>query len=86
MIGRADAMKFRKGNKIYYGQDFRYRRGVPSGINFQVSKWKMGFVLRADGYGLFGNYGNGALFLYNSRLSKILKERLQKKCGRECRP
>jgi hypothetical protein len=29
---------FDKDNRIFYGQDFRYAFGVPSGIDFEITK------------------------------------------------
>lgn len=63
-------MKFRKNNKICFGQDFNYYQGIPSGIDFKVERLdKNKFRLIAKGYGLLtshhNDYGNGALFPYS---------------------
>jgi hypothetical protein len=61
-------VKFRKGNKILYGQDFRVLEGLPSGVDFEVypqNKDNSLMKLVAPGYG--GHpYGNGALYVMRS--------------------
>lgn len=63
-------MRFRKGNKIRYGQDMRQFQGMPSGVDFEVVKIlnkrhdKM-ISLKALGYGTVGNYGNGRIHIYS---------------------
>ena len=78
-------MKFRKGNKIRYGQDFRIFVGLPSGIDFDVELFGDGrFELTADGYGKHGHdgaYGNGALCVYGLTVSQ--KKRFRKAAGGE---
>lgn len=54
-------LTFKKGNKVKYGQDFRFWKGIPGGIVFEVSGSMDHLVLTAPGYGEKGNYGNGAL-------------------------
>jgi hypothetical protein len=59
-------MIFEKGNKIVYGQDFCWYKGVPSGVDFEVDKIHGSIMfLKADGYGnIPGNYGNGSICVY----------------------
>lgn len=61
-------MKFKRGNKIRYGQDFGIYQGVPANIDFEVElldKDGDSVKLVAPGYG--GEpYGNGALYIYRS--------------------
>jgi hypothetical protein len=54
--------KFKKGNKIPYGQDFRFNKGIPHGIKFVVTPASTEMInLTGEGYGKTGNYGNGSL-------------------------
>jgi len=74
-------MQFSKGNKICYGQDFRFFRGLPSGVDFTVEsrdggKW---FELRAPGYGATGAYGCGSLFVRN--LTRRQRQQFEAACG-----
>ena len=60
-------MKFRSDNQIPYGQDHAFSRGIPSGVEFEVSHTRVssGFKLVACGYGCREHgqcYGNGALY------------------------
>jgi hypothetical protein len=80
-------MKFRKGNKIRYSQDFHIREGVPSGVDFQVVKMVGGanpnksYKLVADGYGSLERnkkYGCGAIFIHTANTR--LRERLERNC------
>ncbi len=58
-------MKFRPDNQIKYGQDFSWFKGIPSGVEFRLTKKSDGkFVLRGPGYGLQGDYGCGALHVF----------------------
>jgi hypothetical protein len=75
-------MKFPKGNKILYGQDFGWHRGVPSDVDFEVEKinGEEGSLmwLVADGYGRMGGdkYGNGSICVYlktSFKATKIIK-------------
>ena len=59
-------MKFRKGNRYRYGQDFRFFVGIPPDVDFRVSHCPgtPSFTLVTPGYGCLrkrGHYGNGAL-------------------------
>lgn len=69
-------MKFRP-NRIGYGQDFGFHRGLPVDVDFTVTReGDHGFSLIAHGYGLMGvpgGYGNGRLFV--SRRSLTSKQR-----------
>lgn len=73
-------MKFKKGNKIHFGQDFSYYMGIPHNVNFKVVRFGMdAYKLVADGYGLLDKpnaYGNGALYPHG--LTKRQKERFEK--------
>ena len=68
-------VKFRKNNKIPYGQDMQYYKGVPSGIEFEIFPFQSNRVkLIADGYGnLEGNYGNGAVYINTKDLTNYRK-------------
>ena len=63
-------MKFRPDNKIRYGQDHAFHRGIPAGVDFKVKPFVQGrFVLTACGYGCLERhsakcYGNGSLYPY----------------------
>lgn len=66
--------KFRKNNKILYGQDMQLKCGVPSGIEFEIEQFMKGrVVLTAKGYGdIKRGYGNGKLYvLVESLPSKV---------------
>lgn len=60
-------VKFKKGNKIIYGQDHRVLQGVPSGRWFNVFKIRDDlWELVACGFGCFDHhncYGNGRIFI-----------------------
>lgn len=60
-------LKFRKGNKIPYRQNFESFTGIPSGIEFSV-EWitDQSVKLAAPGYGKVSNagYGNGPLYAH----------------------
>jgi len=73
-------MKFRKDNKIGYGQDHHYHKGIPSDVNFLVRESSNAFILRGNGYGNFcgkNNYGNGALYVRKSMLTKKQHDRIK---------
>jgi hypothetical protein len=72
-----------KPNKIKYGQDMTFYRGLPIGVEFSVSRFNGGYVLKADGYGNpTPNYGNGAIYLYKTKdLSKHYIKKLEDACG-----
>jgi len=64
-------MKFRKGNKIKFGQDFTFKKGIPHNIDFTIERFNEAHFIKdrkyrliADGYGRKGNYGNGAIYPY----------------------
>lgn len=56
-------LTFKEGNGILYGQDFKYRWGIPSGTEFEVDKIERESCwLKASGYG--GKpYGDGRLWV-----------------------
>ena len=68
-------VKFRKNNKIPYGQDMQYHKSIPDGIEFKIFPFQKDRVkLVADGYGdLEGNYGNGAIFINTKDLPKKVR-------------
>ena len=83
-------MRFRKGNKIPYGQDMAFWRGVPHGVDFEIERvLSDGLIfLCAPGYGKKSNYGNGSICIslgnirhkhYSvwKRLQALVKERMQ---------
>ena len=60
-------MRFRKDNRIKYGQDHGQYVGIPPGIDFRVERIGNRFKLIAPGYGDLstpGAYGNGALYVW----------------------
>jgi hypothetical protein len=60
-------VKFPKDNKIVYGQDFGWYKGVPSDVDFEVEGIIQNRInLVADGYGRLGGnkYGNGSICVY----------------------
>jgi len=74
-------MKFRKGNKIPYSQDFQYRlRGLPHSVDFRVKLINKRMIeLRGDGYGNLKKpncYGNGSILVYKSQLTKRQWQRI----------
>ena len=76
-------MKFKAGNTIKFGQDHQFWEGIPSGVDFSVSRFDGAakYVLRAHGYGLIGTpggYGNGALYVYGLTKKQIV--RFEKNC------
>jgi len=66
-------------NDIKYGQDMRFYKGIPQNVSFTVEKSGIDYLLKADGYGYGnrGNYGNGALYIYSTRLNEKVKECLE---------
>ena len=71
-------MKFPKGNKVIYGQDFGWKVGIPHDIHFQVEFTGNLMRLTGPGYGIKNNYGNGPLHI---SLPTTVKEKC--KCGYE---
>jgi len=57
-------MKFRPNNKYLYMQDFRVLVGIPSGVDWIITKGGVGYILISPGYGEVGSYGNGSLRVY----------------------
>jgi hypothetical protein len=63
-------------NDIAFGQDFRFFRGIPSGIDFEVKQMGTLVKLIAPGYG--GEpYGNGALYLNVAEYQKATQIALE---------
>lgn len=57
-------LNFPANNQIVYFQDFQGFKGVPPDVNFyptEIVNETVCFV--ADGYGMKGKYGNGAIFV-----------------------
>ena len=76
-------LNFPANNEIVYFQDFRGFKGVPSDANFyptEIVNENICFV--ADGYGilannqwgLYGKYGNGAIFIQKKSLPADIVE------------
>lgn len=81
-------MKFRKGNRYRYGQDFSQHRGIPAGIEFSVTRFsrKDMFVLMAPGYGdlsTVDSFGNGKLYVWGltARQRKRFREAAEATLG-----
>ena len=58
-------VQFPPKNVIAFFQDFRYHRGLPSGVTFTITGWRPlpGRIrLSAPGYGA-NPYGNGQVFM-----------------------
>ena len=75
-------MLFKKNNKIKFGQDFAIWQGVPSGVDFKVTRAKYDpkrVILSGLGYGDFRNYGNGPLHVFG--LSKKQIKKFEKELG-----
>ena len=81
-------LRFRKGNRIKYMQDFTCHEGVPAGIDFRVERYRgsnkktWDFTLTAPGYGdltVPGRYGNGSLTVWG------LSKRQRARFGRAAR-
>lgn len=73
-------MKFKRGNRITYFQDFHACTGLPSDVDFDVKRVNHGGVegydLRADGHG--GDvYGNGAIHIRPHMVSSSVVHRLR---------
>lgn len=64
-------VKFPVRNEILYTQDLVYIKGVPGEVEFDVEEHEKFYVLRADGFGNFRNYGGGPLYIYKSALPDI---------------
>jgi len=79
MAGKNKTIRFRKGNKTLYWQDFRFMRGLPHGVDFRVTRVVLDrhnhyYVLSGYGYGEIikgdsQSYGNGSLYVHY-RMSK----------------
>ncbi|GEM_PF-3254689 len=85
-------MIFRKDNRILYGQDFRFFRGIPSGVDFAVEEERSGiFVLTAHGYGLRRKsylqagdaYGCGSLYVSVRSLTTKQRKRLEQEAKQD---
>lgn len=69
-------MKFKRGNKVVYCQDFHVRQGLPHDVEFNVRAWLRGWELRANGHG--GQlYGNGSIYVPSRLTSSSVKQRLR---------
>lgn len=68
---------FRKGNKIKAMQDFCWLyNGIPSNLEWTIDSIGFGKVrMTAEGYGVAGNYGNGAIFAWIEDLPNDLQEK-----------
>jgi hypothetical protein len=76
-------MRFRRDNRILYGQDHQIYIGIPSGVDFRVVRNESrGYTLSAFGYGQLdpweeGSYGNGSLYVWNSSLNWSQRRRFE---------
>lgn len=66
---------FEPDNTLRCFQDFRTFRGAPSGVRFEVYEVagkgeRPRHKLIAPGYGKTGNYGDGAIFVYDLDLGQ----------------
>jgi len=62
-------IRFPDGNRILYGQDFSYHRGLPSDIDFEIVEYDENrAILKGPGYGGLP-YGNGRISI--SRTQKL---------------
>lgn len=78
MTNERIVIRFPKGNKIRYWQDFQCYEGVPSGIDFIVDKFEHNQLhLSADGYGFGvldrpqGAYGSGNIMIDPKCLTEV---------------
>lgn len=70
-------IKFKKGNKIKFLQDFSFLIGVPSDIPFNIEDYSEERLrLTSNGYGFGvpgqpdGEYGNGAIYIFKEELEQ----------------
>lgn len=59
-------IEFPEDNDIGWFQDFRWSRGLPAGVVFEVRETHARYLLSAPGYGgdsTRGEYGNGPFFV-----------------------
>ena len=71
---------FAEGNKITAFQDYKFWDGIPAAVHWYVRRGLFLseiYLLIADGYGLPGNYGNGALLVKTSTLTTAEKRLLR---------
>ena len=78
-MNKQQTVRFPKDNKINYGQDMGFHRGVPSDVDFEIEEFTDDRVrLIADGYGVLGKggnkYGNGSIYV-NKKDMKLIKEK-----------
>lgn len=59
-------------NTINCSYDFRFYRGIPSGVKFSVEEMGEDYRLVAPGYGDRANYGNGAIYVNGKTLRVVL--------------
>ena len=85
-------MKFRKGNKIQYGQDRNYSLvGIPHGIDFKIKRALNGkaFTLTGYGYGQIlepyddKSYGSGKLWVFRQFLTCHQWNNLKKRYAKD---
>lgn len=71
-------VRFPDDNKVHYFMDFSFREGLPSDIDFFVvhePHHRDGWVtLKARGYGVQDDYGNGSIFIETSELPEAINE------------
>lgn len=64
-----------KENNIVFFQDMQHWSGVPSNVDFSVTKYSNGYKFIGESYGsMSGKYGNGAIYIINSHLPEYFHE------------
>lgn len=74
-------VRFGSNNKIRFGQDFRFGKGLPDDVNFypieEMDNRYIVFI--GDGYGIqskhkiSGKYGNGAIFVFKDDIPELVE-------------
>ena len=78
---RTSFIVFHRKNKVKYSQDFTFKICIPVGIKFRLNKVDNSYyVLSGPGFGLHGDYGNGALYPY--KLTKTQKKKFEEAWNR----
>lgn len=76
-------LRFRRDNRIRYGQDSMQYCGIPSGVDFVVERFGEGvYRLCGDGFGFHqpnGEYGDGALYVWglNAKQRRLFEDACQ---------
>ena len=76
-------MRFRKGNRHKYGQDFSWTCCIPHGVDFEVRRlgpYLKLYELTGHGYGASGSndeaYGDGSIYLSWELMTPSLRRRV----------